>query len=76
MGYKSTTGYICSIYLECVRCIHIIPAVMRGSIPEEGLKIFFHECSMRNAICPEPCWSNNSISPITHSDNGTYLTAV
>ena len=76
MGYGSTAGYIYSIYLESVCRIRLLSAVMRGLIAEEILKVFSNKCSMRNAICPAPCWSNKSIIPITPSDDGPYLTAV
>ena len=76
MGYGDTAGYICSLYLECVRRIWILHAVMRGSITEEVLKFFLNECSMRNEICPEPCWSNYSIGPMPPSDEDLYLTGV
>ena len=38
--------------------------------------VFPHECSMSNSIFLAPCQRNKSISPITPSDNGPYLTDV
>ena len=64
-GVWIQAGYICSIYLECVRCVRILPAVMRCLIEEEG-----------NAIYPTPCWRSKSIPKISPSYDGPYLTAV
>ena len=41
-----------------------------------GPEVFLNEFSMRNEICPEPCWSNYSIGPMPPSDEDLYLTDV